>query len=203
MVTHGYGGEVNIIVTRQIDGLDLDQVALPASIVSSNEIMILIAEKHPDLRKNMLKKLSAVTAVLFAAGIAAYLLAPLLLPKEYLTVLPDSGCDMQQQPCSAILPGGGNLQLSISPRPIPLLKPLQVEVSLSGITPHKVEIDFAGARMSMGPNHTELAAGGTGSYVGQTSLPVCVSGGMEWIATVIVETDRMHIAVPYRFVVGH
>jgi hypothetical protein len=33
-------------------------------------------------------------------------------------------------------------------------------------------------------------------------LPVCVSGTMAWVATVIVETSGQRIAVPYRFETG-
>jgi hypothetical protein len=33
--------------------------------------------------------------------------------------------------------------------------------------------------------------------------PSAFSGGMTWVATVIIETDRQRIAVPFRFDVGH
>jgi hypothetical protein len=38
--------------------------------------------------------------------------------------------------------------------------------------------------------------------VGEASLPVCVSGGMNWIVTVLIETDRQRIAAAYRIAVG-
>jgi hypothetical protein len=34
-------------------------------------------------------------------------------------------------------------------------------------------------------------------------LPVCVSGRMDWVATVIVESAGQRITVPYRFATGH
>jgi hypothetical protein len=64
-------------------------------------------------------------------------------------------------------------------------------------------VDFAGESMNMGYNRSELPATAPGRHAGEVSLPVCVSGGMTWVATVIVETDRQRIAVPYRFDVGH
>ncbi len=56
----------------------------------------------------------------------------------------------------------------------------------------------------MGYNRVALnTTDGNGRFVGEASLPVCVSGGMNWMATVLVETDRQRIAVPYRFGVGY
>jgi hypothetical protein len=45
-------------------------------------------------------------------------------------------------------------------------------------------------------------AAGNGRHAGEASLPVCVSGGMNWIVTVLIETDRQRIAAPYRVAVG-
>jgi hypothetical protein len=78
----------------------------------------------------------------------------------------------------------------ITPRPIPYLHPLRVEVVVSGVQPGKVEVDFAGETMNMGYNRIELKPSGNGGrHAGEASLPVCVSGSMDWVATVIVEAD--------------
>lgn len=145
----------------------------------------------------------AMIVALLGAAILGYRLSPLLLPKADVTGTAEPGCNLQRQACPAAFPDGGHLQLSITPHPIPLLKPLRVEVTVSGIKPSKVEVDFAGANMNMGHNRSELTATGPGRHAGETSLPVCVSGSMTWVATVIIETDRQRIAVPYRFDVGH
>ena len=144
----------------------------------------------------------ALLGALLGLALLGQRFSPLLLPKADVTGLAEAGCDLQQRACPASLPGGGRLELSITPRPIPFLQALRVEVSVSGITPNKVEVDFAGANMNMGYNRSELAATGAGRHTGETSLPVCVSGGMTWVATVIVETDRQRIAVPYHFDTG-
>jgi hypothetical protein len=65
-----------------------------------------------------------------------------------------------------------------------------------------VEVDFSGETMNMGYNRSELTSSGPGHYTGEASLPVCVSGTMAWVATVIVETSGQRIAVPYRFETG-
>jgi hypothetical protein len=97
------------------------------------------------------------------------------------------------------VPGGGRIELSIAPRPIPMVAPLVVEVKLAGIAPAKVEVDFAGVDMNMGFNRPELAAAGPGLFRSEAMLPVCVTGKMAWQATVIVEADRQRIAAPFRF----
>jgi len=152
--------------------------------------------------KSQLINLAMVVALLAIAAIGNYF-SPLLLPKADITGVAEAGCDLQRQACSAALPQDGRLELSITPRPIPLLQTLRVEVTVNGVEARKVEVDFAGESMNMGFNRSELTATGRGSHVGETSLPVCVSGSMTWVATVVVETDRQRIAVPFRFDTGH
>ncbi|MDA8258650.1 MAG: hypothetical protein M0Z99_23970 [Betaproteobacteria bacterium] len=144
----------------------------------------------------------AMIAALIVIAVVGHRFSPLLLPKTNATGQVDAGCNLQQRACPATLPGGGRVQLSITPRPIPYLQALTVEVRTSGIEVHKVEVDFAGASMNMGYNRAQLAAAESGRHTGEASLPVCVSGGMTWVATVLIETDRQRIAVPYRFDVG-
>lgn len=145
----------------------------------------------------------AMIVALVAIAVVGHRYSPLLLPRTDASGVADPGCDLQRQPCPATLPDGAKLQLSITPRPIPFLQALRVEVTLNGTQPTKVDVDFAGESMSMGYNRITLNAGGNGTYAGEASLPVCVSGGMSWVATVLVETDRQRIAVPFRFDVGH
>jgi hypothetical protein len=140
---------------------------------------------------------------LIATAIIGHQFSPLLMPKADVTGVVEPGCDLQRRACPATLPDGGRLEFSITPRPIPFLQALRVEVTITGIEARKVEVDLAGETMNMGYNRSELSATSAGRYAGEMSLPVCVSGGMTWAATVIVQTDRQRIAVPYRFDVGH
>lgn len=141
--------------------------------------------------------------VLVTIGVAGHYWSPLLLPKADVSARPSPGCDLQREACSAALPDGARIELSITPRPIPFLQTLRVEVTIAGTKGKKVVVDFAGETMNMGYNRSELPATGGGRFAGTASLPVCVAGRMVWIATVQVETDRQRIAVPYRFEVGH
>lgn len=135
--------------------------------------------------------------------VLGYKLSPLLLPKSDVSVQPQPDCDLHRRACAAVLPGGGRVQFSISPRPIPMVAPLQLEVAVTGREVASVEVDFAGINMNMGLNRPQLQPAGGGRFVGQASLPVCVTGGMDWQATLLIETEKERIAVPFRFSSQH
>lgn len=141
--------------------------------------------------------------LILALGVIAvlgYHYSPLLLPKADLTLMPTEGCDLNRQACSARMPGDtGHVELSLSPRPLPVVKPLQVVATLNGIDASKVELDFSGVDMEMGYNRMTLKPDGQGHFVGQAMIPVCVTGRMLWRATLMIEAERRRIAVPYLF----
>lgn len=134
--------------------------------------------------------------------VVGYKLSPILLPKADVTVQPAPTCDLHRQACAVSLPGGGELLLNLTPKPIPMVKPFAIEVTLNGLEASRVEVDFAGIDMNMGLNRPLLVARGEGRHVGEASLPVCITGQMDWQATVLVETGSQRIAVPYRFSAG-
>ena len=134
--------------------------------------------------------------------VVGYKLSPLLLPRADVVIQPDPACNLQRQACAVKLPSGGSVELAMATRPIPMVKPFEVQVTTSGFAPGRVEVDFAGIEMNMGLNRPELAAGGDGRFVGQVTLPVCITGAMDWQATVLIETGGERIAIPYRFSSG-
>ncbi|MFN4341680.1 MAG: hypothetical protein ACK4FE_06545 [Azonexus sp.] len=134
--------------------------------------------------------------------VIGYKMSPILLPKADLTALPDPACDLQKQACAASLPSGGSIELSLGNRPVPLVKPFAVEVVAKGIQPARIAVDFSGVEMNMGYNRPELQPSGAGRFVGEATLPVCITGQMDWQATVLVEAGSQRIAVPFRFTTG-
>lgn len=144
----------------------------------------------------------AMILTLVMVGVVGYKLSPLLLPKADVTASPDAGCDLHVKACGATLPGGGRLGFALTPRPILVTAPLEMVVELDGISVDKVAVDFAGVSMNMGFNRPVLAPAGPGRFAGQTTLPVCVTGRMTWQATVLIETGRTRIAVPFRLDAG-
>ncbi|MBL8420496.1 MAG: hypothetical protein JNK92_07645 [Dechloromonas sp.] len=134
--------------------------------------------------------------------VVGYKFSPLLRPRVDVVIQPDPVCNLQRQSCAVKLPSGGSVELSMAPRPIPMVKPFEVQVTTSGFAPTRVEVDFAGIDMNMGLNRPQLAAHGNGRFAGQVTLPVCITGAMEWQATVLVEAGGQRIAIPYRFSSG-
>ena len=131
--------------------------------------------------------------------LVGYKLSPLLLPTADVTVQPDAACDLHRVACEVALPGGGKMTLRMQPQPIPMVKPFQVEVKLDGVSASRVEVDFSGVDMNMGLNRVELSARSAAIYVAEATLPVCITGQMDWQATVLLETAGQRIAVPFRF----
>jgi hypothetical protein len=134
--------------------------------------------------------------------VVGYKLSPLLLPRADVVVQPDPVCNLQRQACSVSLPAGGTVELAMGTRPIPMVKPFEVQVTTSGFSPGRVEVDFAGIEMNMGLNRPELAARGNGRFAAQVTLPVCITGAMDWQVTVLIENGGERIAIPWRFSSG-
>lgn len=151
----------------------------------------------------MLSRSLLLDAVIIAAMVAiatlGYRYSPLLLPQADLTIHPAADCDLQRNTCVAQLPTGGWIELEITPKPIPIIKPLTVEARFNGVHARQVQIDFAGVAMNMGYNRQALQAQAPDRFVGSATLPVCVTGKMLWEATLLVDTDRQRISVPFRF----
>lgn len=148
------------------------------------------------------------TRILWAAagGLIAALIVvalvrgwPLLFPQAERIAPLDPHCDLRAGPCLARFAGGGTVRLAIAPRALPVAEPLTLTVETVGLSPHAVEIDFAGTDMDMGFNRVPLAPARPGVYRGRAMLPVCVRARMEWEAKVMLHMpDGLWIA-PFRF----
>lgn len=134
--------------------------------------------------------------------VIGYKLSPLLLPKTDITVQPDPLCNLQTDSCVVTLPSGGKIELTMGTKPVPMVKPFEVQVAASGFSPRRIEVDFAGIDMNMGLNRPELTARGNGKFAAEATLPVCITGFMDWQVTVLVDTGAEQIAIPFRFSSG-
>lgn len=127
--------------------------------------------------------------------------APMGLP----VVLPED-CDLNAAPCSAELAAGGTVTLAISPRPVPMLRELQLRLVLDEQaramlgTPETLELDLAGVEMFMGYQRPALEHGGEGRYHGTTTLPICVTESMTWAATAMPAGAPDEAFAQFRFV---
>ncbi|MBK8746044.1 hypothetical protein [Propionivibrio sp.] len=141
----------------------------------------------------------SIVLLLVLVVLVGYRYAPRLLPTTDLTLAPVTDCDLNKQSCSVGIPAGGRIELNISPHPIPVSKPLHVSARIAGFSANRIEIDLSGENMNMGYNRWPLIHDGNDAYLGDATLPVCITGRMIWRATLIVETDRQRMAIPFLF----
>jgi len=151
-------------------------------------------------RTNSALWLLAGLLFLALAGVATYKVWPLLHPELIAEAPVDRGCDLRAGPCTGILPDGGRISFAISPRDIPVIKPIRFQVELEGVDAREVEVDLQGVDMNMGYNRPRLNAKGEGRFEGDAIIPVCVRDAMEWEAKVLVRTDKGTVAAPFRFI---
>lgn len=126
-----------------------------------------------------------------------------LLPRADVQLPLVEPCRLDREACSASLPDGGRLEMRLEPRPVPSAGPMRVIVTTEGLRADRVEVGFTGVDMNMGLHLLPLAVEGDFRHVGETTLPVCVTGRMVWQATVRLEVGRKDISVPFRFESGH
>jgi hypothetical protein len=123
----------------------------------------------------------------------------MLYPDLVMEIPADPACDLRSGPCASSFGDDASVLLSIEPRDIPLVKPLQIEVDLQGVAADRVEVDFSGVDMDMGFNRVKLEALGGGRYGAKGILPVCVRDSMEWEAKVLINTPEGLASAAYRF----
>ena len=132
--------------------------------------------------------------------VAVYKAWPILFPRAFEIAPLDPNCDLRKGPCVSKLAGGGEISLSIEPRSLPVVQPLELRVEARGLQTTGVEVDFSGVGMNMGFNRPRLEpAGPPGRFAGAAMLPVCVRARMTWEAKVLVETPGGLVAAPFRF----
>jgi len=109
----------------------------------------------------------------------------------------DPLCDLHQQSCTAS-EGEAKVTLKISPHPIPIARPLGIEVDVQGLSIQKMELDISGVNMYMGYNRVELKSTSPTRYVGTSMLAFCTTQKMQWQVTLIIhQADGTQLQIPY------
>ncbi len=133
-------------------------------------------------------------------AVATYKIRPLLNPDITAVATLDPDCDLRAGPCRVSFTSGGKVSFGIQPNDMPVVKPLEFQVSLDELEARKVEVDFTGVDMDMGFNRVQLKPSADGDFTGKGMLPVCVRYAMEWEARVLIHSDRGLLAAPFRFI---
>jgi hypothetical protein len=93
-------------------------------------------------------------------------------------------CDLNQGPCtlSFVWQGLPHIaQLTLSPQPVPIAKPLAVDLRLDGpLALEKAAIEITGTNMYMGFNRQALTQKSPTVWQGSTILGFCTESEMQW-----------------------
>jgi len=128
-----------------------------------------------------------VTVALFALAAGGYFGARHWQESRELTALNEGiPCDLGEQTCVHPLPNGGKVSIAISPRPVPLMQTVRIEVALTGSDALVSHLDITGLNMDMGLNRVSLRSAADGTWEGETIIPVCSQRIMHWRAALIL-----------------
>lgn len=151
-------------------------------------------------------RLLAIAALAFSVGIGAFSLFSLKSDEPEADLLTVQGeCDLSHSPCLAQDQQGHQVSFSLSPRPVPLLEPVAIDVTVTGIDGLRVaQVSIEGLNMYMGIQIISLTLTSTESAMGQKltgtlQLPVCTSRKMEWRATLTMQTGDKRYQAAYPF----
>ena len=110
-----------------------------------------------------------------------------------------STCNLHQSSCTVLLKENIVAQFDITPKPIPLMKPLKFRVILQNIHLPYIELTLFATNMNMGFHTFKLYAKGNGLFVGEGMLPTCVVGNMIWQANLVIETSQQSLGAIFLF----
>ena len=109
----------------------------------------------------------------------------------------DESCNLHEQSCVASS-GDAEVSLKISPHPIPIARPLGIEVNTQNLQIKKMELDISGINMYMGYNRVELKSTKPDRFVGTSMLAFCTNQKMLWQITLMIHlADGSQIQIPY------
>ncbi|WLQ16595.1 hypothetical protein O5O45_11755 [Hahella aquimaris] len=94
----------------------------------------------------------------------------------------------------------GDVRFSFGDEPIHPSRAFPIRLQLQGINAERIRVDFEGADMYMGLNQVKLTQTANGVYQGEGYLPVCITGRMQWRATVFIARESDTLALVSEFV---
>ena len=72
------------------------------------------------------------------------------------------------------------MSIDLSPRPVPVLRPITINVRFDNKTAATAWLDLKGVDMDMGLNRAKLQAQDGKTLQGQITIPICLTGTMRW-----------------------
>ena len=110
-----------------------------------------------------------------------------------------ASCDLHVKSCAVNLDATHSLVFDISPKPIPLMKPLHFKVHAPTFSLSFIELKLFATNMNMGLHSFKLYPTQEGWYEGEGMLPTCVVGNMIWQANLIFNTATQSVGAIFYF----
>lgn len=95
---------------------------------------------------------------------------------------PNPPCDLRIKTCHVKLSDSQDVSLEVSPKGIPLMKPLSFVVHAKGIKANSIGLKVYAINMDMGVHKLTLRRVSGDRFEGKQVLPTCIVGGMIWNA---------------------
>ncbi|MBO1925058.1 hypothetical protein [Thiomicrorhabdus sp. 6S3-12] len=106
-------------------------------------------------------------------------------------------CNLHKGPCTTEHQGA-KVTLRIDPQPIPIARPLGVQLDLENLNPTEVKLDISGINMYMGYNRVHLTSTRPNHWVGTSMLAFCTAEKMYWQLTLMLtQNDGKQIQIPF------
>jgi len=111
----------------------------------------------------------------------------------------DKSCDLHKEACSIALKDGSRVTLSITPRPIPLMKPIKLHIVTKGIDLDKLDLKVFATNMNMGLIEKPIKKVKKDTYEAKITLPTCIVGGMIWDVNIIANEPSKSVGAVFEF----
>lgn len=108
-------------------------------------------------------------------------------------------CDLHTASCTA-KNGDQSVSLTINPHPIPIARPLGIEVNINNLQADKIELDISGLNMYMGFNRVPLKSTKPNYWIGTSMLAFCTTEKMEWQVTLILHHQDKQTQIPFSLI---
>lgn len=105
--------------------------------------------------------------------------------KDKIFIKQDESCNLHQASCTINLNDKQKITFSISPKHIPLMKPLVFEVMSENIHENSLNLKIYATNMNMGIHNFALKKIAPNRYKGTGVLPTCIVGDMVWNADIV------------------
>lgn len=109
-----------------------------------------------------------------------------------------AGCDLNRERCTADT-RWGPLHLELSPRPLPVLNPIALEVRFDRANQARISAQLDGVDMDMGPNLATLQRVDGQTLRGQLIIPICLTGTMQWRLRLVIKDGAQEQTADFSF----